>query len=99
MRHAGEGIALLNANVIRNVFIAPRKRNGLKRNRLHFIDVLRRKLDNRADAIVVDRINDRRYQRYLNADGRKIFNRLLLYIKQVANPAMSVLLFADAIEL
>ena len=62
----------------------------MKRNRLHLVDVLRREINNRANAVVVDRIDDGRDEGKLNADARKILDRLLLHIKQVADAAVFI---------
>ena len=56
--HAGERVALLDAHLVGNVFVAAGKRNRLESNRLNLVDVLRGKLDDLADAIVVDGVDD-----------------------------------------
>ncbi len=54
MGHAGERIALLDAQLVGNVFVAAGKRNRLERDRLDLVDILRGELNNLADAVVVD---------------------------------------------
>ncbi len=99
MSHAGERITLLDPNLVRNVLVSSGKGYGLKRDSLYFINVLRRELYDRSDAIIVDGIDDRRHQSDFDAYTRQVFNRLLLYIEEVADAPMSILFFADPIEL
>ena len=75
VRHSRQSVALLDAVFVGNIFIASGKRNRLKSNRLNFINIFRRKSDDVADGIVVDRIDNRRYERNFDADRREIFNR------------------------
>src|SRR5258708_22071606 len=99
MRHTSECVALLDANLIGHVLVAPGKGDRLKSDRLHLIDVLRRKLDDSSDAVIVDGVDYCRDQRDFDADTGEVFNRLLLYVEEVAHPAMPVLLFADSVKL
>src|SRR5712692_3316478 len=99
MSHAGERVTPFRAQLIGNIFIASRERDWLKRDRLHFVDVLCRELNDLTNGIVVDAVDDRDNQSDFDANARQIFNRLLLYIEQIAHTAMFVLLFTDAVEL
>src|SRR6185503_12115367 len=99
MSHAGERVALLDAQLVRNIFVATGERNGLEGDGLNFVDILRREINNRADTVVVDGVDDGGNQRNLDPDAGEVFNRLLLYVKQIADAAMLVLLFADAVKL
>src|SRR5260221_13019039 len=99
MRHASECVALLDANLIWHVLVASGKGDRLKGNCLHLIYVVCRELDDCADAIVIDGGDYCRDQRDFDADTGEVFNRLLLYVEEVAHPAMPVLLFADAVKL
>src|SRR6185436_4372674 len=66
---------------------------------LDFVYILCRKINNRPDAVVVDCVDDGGNQRNLDPHAGEVFNRLLLYVKQVADAAVLVLLFADAVKL
>src|SRR5258705_3014173 len=99
MSHARERITLLDAQLIRNIFVATGERNWLEGDGLDFIDVFRCKINNRPDTVVVDCVDDGRHQGNLDPDAGEVFNRLLLYVKQIADAAMLVLLFADAVKL
>src|SRR2546426_5535103 len=99
MGHAGERITLLDANGIGHILVSTGERNWLECDGLNFIDVPGCELDDRADAIVIDGVDDRRDQSNFNADTRQVLDRLLLYIEKVADAAMCVLFFAHAVKL
>src|SRR5712692_5971069 len=99
MRHAREGVTLLDAYGIGYVFIPAGKRYRLEGNRLNIVNVLCRELNDLTDAVVVDAVDDRYHQRDFDADARQILNCADLYVEQVADAAMLVLLFANAVEL
>ena len=88
-----------DAVLVRDVLVAAGERYGLKRDRLHLVDVLGGKFYDRADAFVVPRIDDRRDQRDLDADRSEIFDRLELYVKQIADAAMFVVFLVRPVEL
>ena len=95
----GERVTLLDAVGVRNVFVAAGKRNRLKGDGLHLVDILGGKFNDAADAVVVPRIDDRRHKRDLDADGGEVFDRLELYVEQVADAAMLVVFFVRAVKL
>src|SRR3989441_12183584 len=99
MRHTGERVAPLCAYVVRNIFVAAGERNRLESDRLNLIDVLRRELDDLANRIIVDAVDDRDDERDFDPDFRQIFNRANFYVEQIAYAAMFVLLFADTVDL
>ena len=49
--------------------------------------------------VVVDAVDDRDDQRDLDSDLREVLDRAHLHVEQIADAAMLVLLFADAVEL
>ena len=71
----------------------------MKRNGLDFVDVLCGKLDDLADGVVVDAVDDGNNQRDFDPDARQILDRSNFHVEQVADAAMLVLFFADAVEL
>src|SRR6185369_671718 len=98
MSHAGERITLLDTQLVRNIFVASGERNWLEGDGLDLVDVLRGEINNRPDAVVVDCVDDGGNQGHLDSNAGEVFNRLLLYVKQIAYAAMLVLLFADAVK-
>ncbi len=60
VRHARERVAPLLAHLVGDIFVAAGERNRLERDRLNLVDVLRGKLDDLTDAVVVDVVDDRR---------------------------------------
>ena len=99
MRHAGQRVALFDTHRIGDVFVTAGEGNRLKGDRLNLINVLRGKLNNLPNAIVIDRVYDGGDECDLDTDTRQIFNRAQLNIEQVADAAVFILFFADAIEL
>ena len=99
MRHSRQRVSLGDAVLVRNVLVTAGERDRLKRDRLDLVDILGGKFNDAADAVVVPRINDGRDQRDLDADRREIFDRLELYVKQVADAAMFVVFLVRAVEL
>src|SRR6266567_2436598 len=99
MRHAGERVTPFLAQLIGNIFVAAGERNRLESDRLNFVDILCRELDDLTNRIVVDAVYDRDDERHFDPDLRQIFNRANFYVEQVAYAAMFVLLFTDSVEL
>src|SRR6266542_4754744 len=99
MRHAGQRVTLLDSQQIGTVFTAAGEPKRLELDRLHLVNILRRELDNLTDAIVVDCVHDGGDERDFDSNLREILNCLLLHIKQVAHAAVSVLFFANPVEL
>ena len=73
--HSRERVAPLRAHLVRNIFIATCKRNRLERDSLNLVDILRGKLYDLADSIVVDVVNNRDDQRDLDANASEVFDR------------------------
>src|SRR4029077_18962848 len=99
MSHAGERVTLLDPQLVRDIFVAAGEGNWLEGDGLDFVDILCRKINDRPDAVVIDRVDDGRNQRNLDSDAGEVFNRLLLNVKQIADAAVLVLLFADTVKL
>ena len=99
MGHPGERVTLPGAHSVRHVFIAARERDRLERDGLDLVYVLRGELYNLSDAVVVDGVDDGGDERDLDADARQVLNRAQLDIEEIADAAMLVLLFGDAVEL
>src|SRR6185369_9652368 len=99
VRHARECVAPLRAQLVGDIFIASGKRNRLKRDRLHLVDVLRGKLDDLTDTIVVDTVNDRHDEGDFDSSFCEVLDRSQLNVEQVANTAVLILLFTHAVKL
>src|SRR5262249_23285093 len=82
-----------------NILVAAGKGDRLERNSLNFVDVLNRKIDDIADVVIVDAIDDRVYKRHFHAGACHVFDRLKLDIKQISDTAMLVLFFSRTIKL
>ena len=92
-------IALGVAFLVGDVLVAPGERYRLERDEADLVAVLECELDDRSDLIVVDGVHDRDDQAHIDSGGVEIFNRPQLHVEQVADLAMGIGLFADAVEL
>src|SRR6266542_3607582 len=61
--------------------------------------VRRGELDDLSNRVVVDAVDYRDNERDLDTNLREVFNRTHFYVEQVADAAMLVLFFTDAVEL
>src|SRR5262245_48719979 len=82
-----------------NILVAARKGDRLKRDRLNFVDVLNCKIDDIANVVIVDAIDDRVDERHFHSDARHVFDRLKLDIKQISDTTMLVLFLSRTIKL
>src|SRR5262249_46154652 len=99
MSHAGQRIAPLGTKLIRDVFVAAGKRNRLESDGLHLVDILRGARDDLTNRIGYDAVDDRHNQGNLDTDLGQVFDRSNLYVKQISDTAVFVLLFPHTIEL
>ena len=79
--HARECVAPLLPQFVRNVFIASGEGNRLKRDRLHFVDILRSKLDDLADAVVVEIVDDRYHKCDFDTGFSEVLDRSQLNVE------------------
>jgi hypothetical protein len=82
-----------------NLFITAGEGNRLERDRLNLVDIANCKINDRADIVVVDVIQDRVDQSNLHSGLGHVFDRLELHIEQVTDIPMRILFFRRAIEL
>ena len=64
----------------------PVNETGWKRDRLHLVDVLRGKLDDLTDAVVVEIVDDRDDERNFDTRSSEVLNRTQLHIEQLPTP-------------
>ena len=84
---------------VADLLVAPGERHRLERHEADLVAVLQGELDDRPDLIVVDRVHDRHDEADVDAGGMEMLDRAQLHVEQVADLAMGVGLFADAVEL
>src|SRR5208283_849359 len=94
-----KGVALAEAPLGRNVFIAAGKGNRLEADEGDFLGVLHRELDDGADLIVVHVVNDGHNEDDFDAGLVHVLDGAQLDVEEVADLAMAVGVVADAVEL
>src|SRR6185295_15592613 len=92
-------VALLQSSLRRDFFVTTSKRNRLERQERNFLGIVEREPNNRAHLIVVDAVNKRRNQHYLDAGFVQVIDRTQLHIEEIADLTMAVRIVADTIEL
>ena len=98
-REMRQRVAPRVAFLVADVLVAPGERHRLKRDEADLVAVLERELDDRPDLIVVDGVDDRDDEAHVDAGGVEVLDRAQLHVEQIADLAVRVGLFADAVEL
>ena len=99
MCQMGEGVALAQPAFVRDFLISTCKGDRLERDKGDLLRVVEGKTDNRPHLIIVDIIQEGRYQNDLDASLVGILDSSKLDIEQVADVAVTVGLIANSIEL
>src|SRR6185369_14478965 len=94
-----KGVALLQATLFGDLFVATGKRNRLKRQERDLLRIVECEANDRADLIVVDTVDERRDQHDLNAGFVQVVDGPHLHVEEVADLAMAVRVVADTVEL
>ena len=77
----------------------PVKLTGWKREEADLLGIVERELDDAADLLVVDAVDDGRHGDDVDAGFVQVVDGLQLYVEQVADLAVRVGSVADAVEL
>ncbi len=97
--HVRKGVALRNAALFADVFVAAGKTDRLERKEADLLGIVERELDDAANLLVVDAVDDGRHRDDIYAGFVQIIDGLQLYVKEVADLAVRVGSVADAVEL
>ena len=92
-------IALLEAPLRSDVFVASGERNRLEAHEGDFLGVLHGELHDRSDLVVVYAVDDGDHRNDLNPRFVHVFDRSQLYVKQVAHLPVAVRVVSDAVKL
>ncbi len=92
-------VALAQTAFRSDVFVAAGKRNRLECDEGDLLRIVHRELDDGADLIVIDVVDERDNQNDLDAGFVQIFDGAQLHIEQVADLTVAVGIVADAVEL
>src|SRR5262249_10690949 len=74
-----------------NLFVPAGERDRLKGDGLNLIDVSNGKIDNSADIVIVDVVDDRIHQSGFPLSALQVLDPLKFYVEEMADPAMLVL--------
>ena len=97
--HLRKGVALGVSRAVFDVFIPAGEGHGLEGDGLNLVDVASRKIDDGSDSPVVDAVDDGGHQSGFHADFGHVLDGLQLDVEQIADAAVTVALFAGAVEL
>ena len=99
MREMAQRVALGLATLVGDVFVAASKADRLKAEEADRLRVVEGELDDAADLLVVDAVDDGRHRDDIDAGFVKVGDGLELHVKEVADLAVRVGGVADAIKL
>ena len=92
-------VTLLQATLFGDQLVAAGERNGLERDERDLLRILESEPDDRSDLVVVDAVDQRRYENDVDARFVQVVDRTKFYIEQVSDLAMRVGIVADSVEL
>ena len=99
VREVRERVALRFAAVVADFLVAAGEGNGLEAEEVDLLGVVEGELDDVANLLVVDAVDDRRHGNDVDAGFVQVVDGLELHIKEVADLAVRVGGVADAVEL
>src|SRR6185312_11326474 len=99
VREVREGVALRVTALVGNRFISTRKAYWLEGEEVDLLRVVERELDDAADLLVVDAVDDGRNGDDVDAGLVQVVDGLELHVERVADLAVRVGSVADAVEL
>jgi len=99
VREVRQGVALRCAALVRNLFVAAGEGHGLEGEEVDLLGVVERELDDTADLLVVDAVDDRRYGNDVDAGLVQVVDGLELHVERIADLAVRVGGVADTVEL
>ena len=99
MRQVRQRVALRLAALVGDVFVAAGEGHRLEREERDALGIVERELDDAADLLVVDVVDDGDDRHDLDAGLVQVLDRLQLHVEQVADQAVRVGRVADAVEL
>ena len=99
VRQMRQGVPLRLATLVRNLFVAAGEADGLEGEEVDLLRVVERELDDAANLLVVDAVNDAGDGNDIDACLMQVVDGLQLYVEAVADLAVAVGSIADAVEL
>ena len=99
VRQVRQRVALRLAALVGDLLVAAREAHRLEREEVDLARVVERELDDAADLLVVDAVDDRDDRHDVDAGAPQVLDRAQLHVEQVADAAVRVGGVADAVEL
>ena len=99
VREVRQRVALRARRSSRDLLVAAGERHRLEREEVDLLRVVERELDDAADLLVVDAVDDRDDRDDVDAGAVQVLDRAQLHVEQVADAAVRVGRVADAVEL
>ena len=99
VREMRQRVALRHAALVGDIFVAACERNRLERKEVDLLGVIERELDDAANLLVVDAVDDAGDGNDVHAGLMQVVDGLELYVERVANLAVRVRRVADAVKL
>ena len=99
VRHVREGVALGHAALVGDVFVAAGEADRLEAEEADLLGIVEGELDDAADLLVVDAVDDGGDGNDFNAGFVQVVDGLELHVEEVADLAVRVGRVADAVEL
>ena len=99
VRQVRQRVALRRAALGRDLLVAAGERHRLEREEVDLLRVVERELDDAADLLVVDAVDDRDDRHDVDAGAVQVLDRAQLDVEQVADAAVRVGGVADAVKL
>ena len=97
--HVRESVALCETALFADVLVAAGEADRLERKEADFLGIVERELDDAANLLVVNAVNDGRHRDDIDAGFVQIVDGLELYVEEIADLAVRVGGVADAVEL
>src|ERR1043165_7592551 len=99
VREVRQRVALLQTQLLGDLFVTAGERNRLERKECNLLRIVQSETNDRADLIVVDAVDERGDEHDLNARFVQVIDRAHLHVEEVADLAVTVRIVADTVEL
>ena len=99
MGEVRQRVALRHAALIGNLLVASGERNRLEAEKADGFGIVEGELDDAANLLVVDAVDDRGYRNNLDAGVMQVVDGFELYVEEIADLTVRIRGIPDAIEL
>src|ERR1043166_8269831 len=92
-------VALLQTTLRSDLFVATSKRNRLERKECDLLRIVECEANDRTNLIVVDAVDERRYENDLNSGLVQVVDGSHLHVEEIADLTVTVGVVADTVKL